>query len=306
MAQPGYPPNPSGQPAYGWANPSENQGQGYPQQGYPQQGYPQQGYPPSYTQSPQAQQASGLNRMYGAAEQDGHVSPTGMEADTIGSFSEKSIRMAFVRKVYAILMVQLAITVGFIAVFLYVPEVKRFAAENTWLLWVAMAMTFVLLIVLACCNDFRRRWPLNIILLLLFTLCEGFLLGAVSTAYRTDDVLIAAGICAVVCLGLTIFAFQTKWDFTAMGGILFVGILILMIFGILAIFIRNKILDLVYASLGALVFSCYIVFDTQMMLGGKHKYSISPEEYIFAALNLYLDIVNLFLYILAIVGGSRR
>ena len=91
-----------------------------------------------------------------------------------------------------------------------------------------------------------------------------------------------------------------------MGGILFVGILILMIFGILAIFIRNKILDLVYASLGALVFSCYIVFDTQMMLGGKHKYSISPEEYIFAALNLYLDIVNLFLYILAIVGGSRR
>ena len=91
-----------------------------------------------------------------------------------------------------------------------------------------------------------------------------------------------------------------------MGGILFVGILILMIFGILAIFIRNKILDLVYASLGALVFSCYIVFDTQMMLGGEHKYSISPEEYIFAALNLYLDIVNLFLYILAIVGGSRR
>jgi len=87
---------------------------------------------------------------------------------------------------------------------------------------------------------------------------------------------------------------------------LFVGILILLIFGILAIFIQNRILDLVYASLGALVFSCYIVFDTQMMLGGKHKYSISPEEYIFAALNLYLDIVNLFLYILAIVGGSRR
>jgi len=234
------------------------------------------------------------------------MSPTGMEGDNIGSFSEKSIRLAFVRKVYAILMVQLAITVGFIALFLYIPSVKQFTAGNPWVLWVALAMTFVLLIVLACCNDFRRRWPLNIILLLLFTLCEGFLLGAISTAYRTDDVLIAVGICAVVCLGLTIFAFQTKWDFTACGGIMFVGILVLLIFGLLAIIIQNKILDLVYASLGALVFSCYIVFDTQMMLGGKHKYSISPEEYIFAALNLYLDIVNLFLYILAIVGGSRR
>ena len=81
-------------------------------------------------------------------------------------------------------MVQLSITVSFIAVFLYVPEVKRFSAENSWVLWVAMAMTFVLLIVLACCSDFRRRWPLNIILLMLFTLCEGFLLGAISSAYR--------------------------------------------------------------------------------------------------------------------------
>lgn len=41
------------------------------------------------------------------------------------------------------------------------------------------------------------------------------------------------------------------------------------------------------------------------MMGGKHKYSISPEEYIFAALNLYLDIVNIFLYILTIIGAMK-
>lgn len=43
-----------------------------------------------------------------------------------------------------------------------------------------------------------------------------------------------------------------------------------------------------------------------MMLGGKHKYSLSPEEYIFATLNLYLDIVNLFLFILSIIGNARN
>merc|ERR550534_2770742 len=43
----------------------------------------------------------------------------------------------------------------------------------------------------------------------------------------------------------------------------------------------------------------------QLMMGGKHKYSLSPEEYIFAALNIYLDIINLFMYILMIVGFSR-
>jgi len=41
------------------------------------------------------------------------------------------------------------------------------------------------------------------------------------------------------------------------------------------------------------------------MMGGKHKYSLSPEEYIFAALNIYLDVINLFMYILMIVGFSR-
>ncbi|XP_021938786.1 protein lifeguard 1, partial [Zootermopsis nevadensis] len=119
------------------------------------------------------------------------------------------------------------------------------------------------------------------------------------------QVLMAVGMCSAVCFGLTMFAFQTKWDFTVMGGALFVAVIILMIFGIVAIFIPGKTITLIYASCGALLFSLYLVYDTQLMMGGKHKYSISPEEYIFAALNLYLDIVNIFLYILTIIGASR-
>lgn len=88
------------------------------------------------------------------------------------------------RKVYAILMVQLAITVAFISLFVYEPNVKLYSREHPEMWWIAFTMTFVLLIVLACCNDFRRRWPLNIILLGLFTACEGFMLGAVSSLYR--------------------------------------------------------------------------------------------------------------------------
>ena len=42
------------------------------------------------------------------------------------------------------------------------------------------------------------------------------------------------------------------------------------------------------------------------MLGGEHKYALSPEEYIFAALNLYLDIINLFLYILMIINAAKN
>lgn len=119
------------------------------------------------------------------------------------------------------------------------------------------------------------------------------------------QVFYAAMITLVVTIALTMFAFQTKVDFTAIGGILFVAVIILMVFGIVCMFFPGKTMIMVYASLGALIFSIYIIYDTQMMMGGDHKYSISPEEYVFASLNLYMDIVNLFMYILTIIGASR-
>lgn len=60
-----------------------------------------------------------------------------------------------------------------------------------------------------------------------------------------------------------------------------------------------------YASLGAGLFSMYLIFDTQLMLGGKHKFAISPEDYILAALNIYIDIINLFLMILRLVSSAK-
>ncbi|XP_076333001.1 protein lifeguard 1-like [Tachypleus tridentatus] len=222
------------------------------------------------------------------------------------AFSEKAIRMGFIRKVYGILMVQLAVTVGFICLFIFEPKVNHFARSHVELVWVALVLVFIMMIVLVCCDKVRRTFPVNLICLMVFTLLESFLLGTTASYYRHDEVMMAAGICTFVCLGLTLFAFQTKWDFTMLGGMLFVALLVLMCFGFICIFIPGRVVNVVYASLGALVFSVYLVFDTQMMLGGKHRYSLSPEEYIMAALNIYVDIVLLFSFILDIVGFANH
>ena len=87
---------------------------------------------------------------------------------------------------------------------------------------------------------------------------------------------------------------QTQWDFTTSGGIPYVCVIDLFIFGVAIIYIPEKIIRLLFASVIALLFSVFLVYNTQLMLGGKHKYSISSEEYIFAALNLYLDIIIFF------------
>lgn len=225
--------------------------------------------------------------------------------------------------------VQLLITLGFISLFLYHRPTQLWVRNHPEMFWIALGVMIVTLISMACCGDVRRKAPMNFIFLTLFTLAQAFLLAVTSANFQSQEVssriflpfltifithsllsmplqvMLAVGITAAVCLGLTLFAFQTKWDFTVMGGILFVAVLVLMLFGLVAIFFPGKTITLVYASAGALIFSIYLVYDTQLMLGGSHKYSISPEEYIFAALNLYLDIVNIFLYILTIIGATR-
>jgi len=132
------------------------------------------------------------------------------------------------------------------------------------------------------------------------------MLGSVVASFNVDEVMIALGITVILVFALTIFALQTKIDFTSMGAILMIAVLSLFLFGIFAAIFQSRITNIVYASLGAFIFSCYIVFDTQLMLGGKHKYALDPEEYIFASLNLYLDVINLFLYILSIIQNTRN
>ncbi|XP_054750677.2 protein lifeguard 2-like [Lytechinus pictus] len=217
-------------------------------------------------------------------------------------FVEKEIRHAFIKKVYATLTLQLAVTIGIICLFFFVDEVKEYAQQNYWLFWTAFSLTFVLIIVLACASELRRRSPANIICLMLFTICEGILLGLTCTYYEGTEVLLAIGITGLITLALTIFAFQTKIEFTFMAGTLYVLLISLIMFGLFAAIFRSEVLYMFYCAAGACLFSVYIVFDTQLLLGGKHRYSISPEEYIFAALNLYLDIINLFLFLLRLFG----
>merc|ERR1719309_117803 len=91
-------------------------------------------------------------------------------------------------------------------------------------------------------------------------------------------------------------------NMTTCGGGLCAILVIFVIAGIIMAFLpQTKWTMIGYGSAGALIFSLYLVYDTQLMMGGSHKYSLSPEEYVFASLNLYLDIINLFIYILMIV-----
>lgn len=302
---------------------------GYTQYPPPQGGYSNQAYPgmdtgfnnqpPSYAQStnyPPNANAFQPPRVIPVDTMPTSTSESNESNDWASpSFSEKHIRMAFIRKVYLILTCQLVVTVGFICFFLFHAPTKNWVQnDGFWFYYVSYGVFLVTYIILICCPNVRRKYPANYICMAIFTLAFSYMTATISCYYNVTAVLYAAGITTLVCFGVSIFACQTKIDFTKCSGLLFCLLLVLILFGfgcMIAAFVgpvdsrTARILQCVYGALGALVFSLFLAFDTQMLIGGK-KHQLSEEEHVFAALQLYLDVVYIFLFILMLMGGGSK
>lgn len=228
-----------------------------------------------------------------------------------GSIKDASIqvRLGFVRKVYGLLSAQLLLTVAIAGP---LSQAQAFVHKNPWLLWVSMGMTICTLCAMMCCGEVLRQFPTNYIVLFVFTAFEGVLVGFVSAQYTWQSVVLAAGMTFAIFLCMTVYAFNTKTDFTGLGPYLFAALFAFCIFGmtlsVLAFCgVNIKWAMMVYDVLGVLLFTFYIVFDTQLILGeyGGHQTQFGIDDYVLAALTLYLDIINLFLHILSLFGERR-
>lgn len=227
-----------------------------------------------------------------------------------------AIRHGFIRKVYGIVGSQLLMTTAIAAAIMRLGEgtLRQNQSLTLGLLLVSLVLTIGTMCIFCCCPQLMRKSPENYIILFLFTLAESICVGFISVQYTTASVVMAFGILTVVVFALTVFACQTKIDFTGCGPYLFVGILCLMAFGFFmwlgSLFLSPEsmqIMNILYACGGALLFSFYIVYDTQLIVGGKNERTneIGIDDYAFAAISLYLDIVQLFLFLLRMFGQRR-
>ncbi|XP_004864658.1 protein lifeguard 3 [Heterocephalus glaber] len=290
---------PGSPPPGGYGQPSVLPG-GYP--AYPQPGY---GHPAGYPQPMPPIHPMPMN--YGPGQ--GYDSErAGSDSFGPGDWDDRKVRHTFIRKVYSIISVQLLITVAIIAIFTFVEPVGEFVRRNSAVYYVSYVFFIVTYLILACCQGPRRRFPWNIILLTIFTLALGFMTGTISSTYETKAVIIAMIITAVVSISVTIFCFQTKVDFTSCAGLFCVLGIVLMVTGIVTtIVLCFKYiywLHMVYAAIGAICFTLFLAYDTQLVLGNR-KHTISPEDYITGALQIYTDIVYIFTFVLQLVGDRN-
>lgn len=218
-----------------------------------------------------------------------------------GPSYELSIRAGLIRKVYGILSAQLLLTFGAVLYVLYEPQAKVFMLQHSIYLNIAAIVSLAMVIVLSCCRDLARKHPENLVMLGAFTVAEAYLVAACTVNFETSSVVLAVGITAVIFVGLTLYTLFSKDDFSGMGPYLYAFLLVFFFGSMIRLLLpTSPFTETLWGCLGALLFSAYIIYDTNM-LATKHH----PDDYILCALSLYLDVINLFLEILRIVGDRR-
>lgn len=216
----------------------------------------------------------------------------------------KDLRMNFISKVYSILSFQLLLTVIVGSVCVEVEAVRNFMlANSTGFVVISIVPTICIIFALMFYKDV---YPTNYVLLSAFTLLESLSIGTICALYQEAGIgvliLQAAFITLTVFIALTLFSFQTSIDFTPYSGLLLMMLVALLFSGLIGSLFGFQIGTL-YASLGAVLFCAFIIVDTQMIMN-----RLGYGDYIIASIELYLDILNLFLFILQLLtnNSSRR
>ena len=128
-------------------------------------------------------------------------------------------------------------------------------------------------------------------------------MGVAASAFKARSVLLALAQTGTATAALTAWTLNPnqKYDLTQFGSMLFAGLMVLLVSAVMGAFMNVPQNSLVGSTVGALLFSAFIVHDTQLIVGGK-KRQFDTGDYVLGAMSLYMDVVNLFLYLLRLFG----
>lgn len=207
-------------------------------------------------------------------------------------------RATLVRRTYSLVLVSILVTMVGASFGLNQPNLMAAVAQHPFIAFFASLAPLLL------ATRRKTDFPFNIGLVLLFNLMIGVIISPALYLYgRTQPGLI--GQAAVLTIGafgiLTIYAFVSRRDFSAWGSFLMVGLWVLIGTSLLSLLFQNSAVQLWLASVTVLLFSGLLVFDTWRL---RNFYG--PDEYVGAAVQIYLDLLNIFMAVLRVLGNRRN
>ena len=213
----------------------------------------------------------------------------------------KSYSMTFFGKVMSFFA--LAILASLAGTYVTFNFLLGYFFTTPWLIWVLFGVE---LIIIFTSRLWSQKTPLNRVLFAAFAFITGMtiapLIALVAASYGGVAIIMKALLATTLTFtAAAVFGWTTHFQLSGLRGFLMIGLIGLIITGVLGIFFPwGGTMELVYSGFGVLLFTGYTMYDFQ-------KLKRYPENmYIEAALQLYLDIFNLFLFILRLMMANRR
>jgi hypothetical protein len=146
-------------------------------------------------------------------------------------------------------------------------------------------------------------------LFFIYAFLTGVTFSVLFLIYTQSSIAFTFFTCAAMFAGISVFGYITKFDLTRAGGFLFMGLIGLIIASVVNIFLQSTMIYWITSYVGVIIFVGLTAWDTQRIKKMGMFMDSSSEDgkkaAIFGALMLYLDFVNLFLYLLRFMGGRK-
>ncbi len=215
-----------------------------------------------------------------------------------------ALAKAYLNKVYGWMALSMCVTAGLAMYAMQSDQILTWSLNNQ--LWLLLG-TFGIILVMAFCRGKLTAGALSV-LFMTFSALEGLALGPILCQYTTQSLGLTFACTAGMFGAMALYGSVTKRNLSGMGRTLMMLLFGLIIAGIANIFFGNSTADLVISGIGVVVFALFTAYDTQRLLA-EGAYLVDADSRskgaIMGAVQLYLDFLNLFLYLLRFLGAAR-
>lgn len=229
-----------------------------------------------------------------------------------GTFStEKS--NAFINRVFGLMSAALAIT-GVLAYWfgndmaLMSNLFNLETGKMNMLGWIVMFAPLAFVLVMSFGMN-RISYPVLLILFAAYSAVMGVSMSFIFLAYTAASIFKTFVVASVMFAVMAVLGFTTKQDLTKFGSLMMMALIGIIIGSIINFFLKSSMMDYIISIIGVLVFTGLTAYDVQKIKnignGVDMGEASTGKLAIMGALNLYLDFVNLFMYLLRLFGDRR-
>lgn len=214
---------------------------------------------------------------------------------------------SFLHKVYAWMSAGLLVTAGVSYYVAHTPALLKYIFSNPMIIIGLVILQLLLVGVLSFAIN-KMSYMSAALLFIAYSALTGLTLSSIFLVYTYTSIAVTFLVAAGMFLAMALYGYFTDADLSKMGNYLFMGVIGLVLAGLLNFIFKSTGFDFLISAAGVVIFSLLTAYDVQSLkvLSYQLQGQDSSKVSIIGALKLYLDFINLFLYLLRFMGQKKE